>query len=177
MPDTKDYISRLMNRNNNEIDDILSFAEDIRSRDDHRNYQPTHTSGNTKSAQEQAVIRTFHHIIPDPDQFRPKYSEFIIPDSRKENDDLSESSISAEDEPAQAETETEPVSEPKKTTVFDKIGDTPEDADEFMKTQASMHPKFYFALGISIFILAVLGFAACIHWGLNALRVFTEGLK
>ena len=47
-------------------------------------------------------------------------------------------------------------------------------SEKFLLEQEEKHPRFYFAIGISIFLLTLLGLASCIYIGLNALKTFTK---
>ena len=136
------------------------------------------TKASSKNISDSSVPRNFHHIY-----LQPEICDYISYKSICDNNTTGNSLIPEETRKinkleikeeipkAQNEKEPENPNPNEEPLIPDKVIPSYEN---FMSEQEEKHPRFYFILGISIFLLTLLGLASCIYLGINALRTFTD---
>ena len=136
------------------------------------------TKSPSKNISVSSVPHNFHHI-----HLEPEICNYISYKSICDNQEVSNSLIPEEtrkinkieikEENSTPKNEKEP--EPPNQHEESQVPDTSiRSSEKFMLEQEEKHPRFYFAIGISIFLLTLLGLASCIYLGLNALKSFTK---
>ncbi len=136
------------------------------------------TKAASKNISVSSVPHNFHHIHLQPEicdyisyksicNNQPASSSLIPEETRKIN------KIEIKEEISTPKNEKEP--EPPNQHEESQMPDTGiSSSEKFLLEQEEKHPRFYFAIGISIFLLTLLGLASCIYIGLNALKTFTK---
>lgn len=122
--------------------------------------------------------RNFHHFMPNTESYN--YITYgSICDDKDDDTSVIEDKVArispekSKKMPSSEKSEKGDISENNTKNYTDDISNM----EKFISQQSERHPKFYFAIGISIFILALLGLISCAYLGLNALRSFTKSYQ
>lgn len=204
MAETKDFINKLMKKEDSELDDLLSFAENVAENVKSSNNKPQKTADEILDELEtkyqtiklvcheiknpgftQPVVINFHHLLsPAPLQDYISY-ESLCGTATKSEAILEDKNTQSKENTLPLKTEE--IKEPQEDSLPPPTTNEPFDAFEFTDTETPVsnaekfiteqgvkHPRIYFMIGISIFFLTLLGLASCIYLGVTALRNFAE---
>jgi len=201
LAETKDFIDKLMNKKDTELDDLLSFADNVKysnnkeskNADDildelaEKKEQVYHTKKLIcheikNNSFTQPVVINFHHLLATS-----PLQDYISYESICGNNTVKKAILEDEAQPKKENTlplKIDETSEPEEDSLpppaasesFDafEFADGVSNAEKFITEQGVKHPKIYFAIGISIFFLTLLGLASCIYLGITALKHFAQ---
>lgn len=206
MPEKNEFINKIMNKNDTEIDSLLSYADGKKSdssnnlnADDILDELLNSPEDSGKGKNKTTVFRTlpsvssgtqnFHHVyfIADTTEYITygsicEYSEEetapVICDEAEQTEPVITEEVTAADISESLKTAAETPSSDKSDDYMnaDEYDDI-SGFDRFCAEQENRHPKFYFILGLSIFLVVMLGIISCVILGLDAMRNFAESYR
>ena len=193
MSETNEFVNKLMNKNNSELDSLLYSAEKKKGKkrkkvEADKILEEVLNETRSVSEPEKTIklsvpvsdsSKNYHHIcslsyeIPDYISYG-SICEFSEEDTAPIiTDDVTEKApeMVPEEENIQLHEEDEKVPETEDEysalTGFDR----------FFAEQEKRHSKFFFILGLSITLVVILGMVSCALLGLNAMRDFADNYR
>lgn len=205
MPETNEFINKLMNKKDDELDNLLSYADGKKSKTGKGSdadtildelLQKPESATSEKISHDVKIIssvplssgitKNYHHVylIHDTTEyisygsicdFSEEDTAPVISDEPERDDN---SVISDSTEISEAIKHAADISpENNSNTADDLLDDGISGFDRFLSEQENRHPKFYFALGLSIFLVVMLGIISCAYLGLNAMKNFADSYR
>lgn len=209
MPDTNEFINKLMNKKDDDLDSLLSYADGRKNDtenshdaetilDELLNESQSSTRGNNHpeytalpDVSLSSESRNFHHVY-----FMTDTAEYITYGSICEFGEEETAPVISDDADLTTaseipETDTDDDISRNYKNAADISASQPDDYlaadteyqdnlsgfDKFLAEQENRHPKFYFILGLSIFIIVMLGLISCAYLGLNAMKNFADNYR
>lgn len=190
MSETNEFIDSLMNKNDSELDSLLSSTEKKKGKkrkkaEADKILEEVLNETRSVSAPEKTIklsvpvsdsSKTYHHIC----SFSYEIPDYISYGSICEFSEEDTAPVITDDVP---EKETEIIPEEENIPVNEENDTVPETEDEysaltgfdrFFAEQEKRHSKFFFILGLSITLVVILGMVSCAFLGLNAMKDFAD---
>ena len=190
MSETNEFINKLMNKNDSELDSLLSSAEKKKGKkrkkaDADKILEEVLNETQAVSAPEKTIklsvpvsdsSKNFHHICTFSYEIPDYISYGSICGFSEEDTAL----VITDDVP---EKEPEIIPEEENVPLHEKSDAGPETEDEysaltgfdrFFAEQEKRHSKFFFILGLSVTLVVILGMVSCAYLGLNAMKNFAD---
>lgn len=190
MSETHEFINKLINKDDSELDKLLSFPENNKKKknDADKILEEVLNETRTNSAPVKTIklsvpasqfSKNYHHICrficEKPDyisygsicEFSEEDAAPVITDdiNKKEAEVIPET----ENVPVPEESETVPETEGEYSALTG--------FERFYAEQEKRHSRFFFILGLSISLVVLLGIISCAYLGLNAMKNFADTYK